>query len=477
MGHFPAHQTGPVAPKGKGRGKANPANISGGLASDSVARAETGQPEKGLALVLETKKGEGLKAWSSRGQDLMIDVFHNGVHAETRHCSSKMDFSQPLVFSGTRIRYLVEKAWTFQAAQGQILSDVGKVPRDIALDRWRAIGDSLAGEAESFGRRENGQVPPVADYLFALAAAPYPEKLADLQELGQARFGVIDVVLTLGNADRLPRSATYLQRAAKRPDPGYPHSTFLPSGNCVSKYFPENGLVRHLIFLLMRDDVDNTGTERPVAKAMGKRNQAGSAGAGKAPQKQQDETQGPGEGQPAALGSHEATHGSLRATYDDATMTMEDLEREIQAEEDLAAEGEFESTLRYLRSAPSCVRPIRPFRVSRAVRRADLPTRTASARAFDGEGYRLGRGVRGRIHRYNRRAVGRHFHPTRTHLHQHHRRLKRGLRRHSTEQKGNGQTRTSAQQPDIRHGFSRAKTKAPPWSRPHQPARAQEPDG
>ncbi|KAI9660747.1 MAG: hypothetical protein M1831_003439 [Alyxoria varia] len=336
----------PVSYKGKGKAPAPPATpkkLTLKMGSTSAAgpsfeppksQTKNEHPEKALALVLEVKKEDLTKPPFSYKQDLMIDVFYNGVHAGTKVHARHLATNEYFVFSGTKISHLIEKAWTFNPGQEEIISSVEKTPREIAIQRFRAIAESLKEEARSYGGKNDGEVPPLADYLFSLAAIPLPEKIADLQQLGQPRFGVVDIVLTLGNADKLPQSAPYLQRAQKHPDPLYHTLTLLP--------FSESGK-----------------SDNPPAKGKGKSKQPKTAGGEREPQELEEETQGSSEQQPT-YGSHEQqqpepsqllpSHGSFRATYSDTDMTMEDLEREIQTRADRMEAFGFDSTLVDLRN-------------------------------------------------------------------------------------------------------------------------------
>ena len=140
-------------------------------------------------------------------QDIKINVYLNGfftesimIHARESKCAERRSF----YFTGRRIAFLMERPWVIvppgQQADGSLRGLKRGKPgeRDGPAERWDKIGVVLLNEADRMGVDTEGKRPPVGAYLKALGELPAPHGIQDLLRHGRAKFGVIDVVISVG---------------------------------------------------------------------------------------------------------------------------------------------------------------------------------------------------------------------------------------------------------------------------------------
>ncbi|KAI4684962.1 uncharacterized protein J4E88_004404 [Alternaria novae-zelandiae] len=158
---------------------------------------------------------------------LKIEVFFNGTLAACLAMpnydgkSGSKDHHQ--VFAGTRVDFLAERPWIILppgvAADGNTAKN--NTPPSVE-QRWQHIGQALQAEARERGTDEQGNIPPTADFLHALATTQMPEQVYTMQRPGGKTFGVIDVVITSGEGRKLTSGVGYLKTPKRMIDESYP---------------------------------------------------------------------------------------------------------------------------------------------------------------------------------------------------------------------------------------------------------------
>ncbi|KAI4916539.1 hypothetical protein J4E85_010194 [Alternaria conjuncta] len=158
---------------------------------------------------------------------LKIEVFFNGTLAACLAMpnydgkSGSKDHHQ--VFAGTRVDFLAERPWIILppgvAADGSTAKN--NTPPSVE-QRWQHIGQALQAEARERGTDEQGNIPPTAEFLNALATTQMPEQVYTMQRPGGKTFGVIDVVITSGEGRKLTSGVGYLKAPKRMIDESYP---------------------------------------------------------------------------------------------------------------------------------------------------------------------------------------------------------------------------------------------------------------
>ncbi|OCK84560.1 hypothetical protein K432DRAFT_115944 [Lepidopterella palustris CBS 459.81] len=162
-------------------------------------------------------------------RDLKIDVLFNGVLANSNFISNRernnlQNRSLSQLFAGSRMHYLKERPWVIlppgQEADGSLRGlKRSKAAGVGAQERWDQIGASLMAEADGRGFDKYGERPPTGDYFQSLAELRMPEIVENLQKPGGPKFGVIDVVISVGEGKKLLGSAQYLKEPTRLGDP------------------------------------------------------------------------------------------------------------------------------------------------------------------------------------------------------------------------------------------------------------------
>ena len=80
-----------------------------------------------------------------------------------------------------------------------------------ASPRWEAISQMLEAEAGSMGGGEDGGYPVLGEYLSSLVKLQMPPEVEEMQRVGGANFGVIDVIIITGKGHKDGANGTMLQ--------------------------------------------------------------------------------------------------------------------------------------------------------------------------------------------------------------------------------------------------------------------------
>jgi len=153
-------------------------------------------------------------------EDLKIEVFFNGTMTGCAYVSQRDKSSSnalTLRFSGRRTNRVLERAWIY----GELTSAVGEdkeVVEARRLKRWIDICAALRTEADTVGFDGEGLRPPSGDVLEGLANMPLPEPAMGSCGAVGARFGVIDLLITLGDGKKFGTAEGYLTNPRRLED-------------------------------------------------------------------------------------------------------------------------------------------------------------------------------------------------------------------------------------------------------------------
>jgi hypothetical protein len=127
------------------------------------------------------------------------------------------------VFAGYRVDYLAERPWVILPSQIKENGIPSKAQSWASTDeRWSDICEALSREADDRGSNVQGQVPPSAEFLKALATMPMPEQVKSMQKPGGKKFGIVDVVITAGGGKKLTTGTCYLRAPQRFFDENFP---------------------------------------------------------------------------------------------------------------------------------------------------------------------------------------------------------------------------------------------------------------
>lgn len=122
---------------------------------------------------------------------------------------------QIIRFSGRRIARLLEKPWVYVPPGQNPDKSIREHKRTRganagALPRWEAISQMLESEAGRMGGDEDSGHPVLGEYLSSLAKLQMPLEVEEMQKVGGARFGVIDVIIITGKGHKDGATGTML---------------------------------------------------------------------------------------------------------------------------------------------------------------------------------------------------------------------------------------------------------------------------
>lgn len=80
-----------------------------------------------------------------------------------------------------------------------------------AEQRWKEVSRALMNEAHALGLNEKERRPPSGEFLEHLADMKMPAEVRDMQSVSGHKYGVIDVVMTLGKGRKYPTSFGFLR--------------------------------------------------------------------------------------------------------------------------------------------------------------------------------------------------------------------------------------------------------------------------
>ncbi|KAJ4357603.1 uncharacterized protein N0V89_002179 [Didymosphaeria variabile] len=183
------------------------------------------QEPKALVLhVMLTDKTFFHDPLDKRPQHLKIDVLFNGqlsssvlIHTGDIRSGAK---SLNQIFAGTRIDYMAERPWILHPSQSDIDSGCSSPSStgNDAHDRWAEICKALMNEADQRGVNVDGERPPTAAYFRDLASMQMPDMIKDMQRSGGRRFGVIDMIITVGTGKKTMNNVVYLKAPTRLAD-------------------------------------------------------------------------------------------------------------------------------------------------------------------------------------------------------------------------------------------------------------------
>ena len=199
-----------------------------GFAHDSPSQSSYADSNRQQALALHVKLSEKSFGASCKTRShLKIEVLFNG---QLSACSNNPgpgagygDQYLTHLFAGYRIDHLAERPWVLLPPN--ITADGGTRSSRVSItssERWDELSAAILTEARDRGTDQNGDPPPSARFLHALASAPPPPCIVNLQKPGGKTFGVVDVIITAGNGKKPFANGTrYLKRPQKLSDPSY----------------------------------------------------------------------------------------------------------------------------------------------------------------------------------------------------------------------------------------------------------------
>jgi hypothetical protein len=160
---------------------------------------------------------------------LKIDTFFNGQLSSCLfvppHDIRSGAKSLHQVFAGYRSDYLVERPWVILSPQKNADGSPRK-SKGICLpeDRWNGICEALVRESEARNMDKDGNIPPSAEFLKALATMQMPDQVKGMQRAGSRAFGVVDVVITAGDGRKVTSGAGYLKAPQRLMDENFPET-------------------------------------------------------------------------------------------------------------------------------------------------------------------------------------------------------------------------------------------------------------
>ncbi|KAH0543013.1 hypothetical protein FGG08_002621 [Glutinoglossum americanum] len=164
-------------------------------------------------------------------QDVKVDIFFNGEFTASRVIPARHREAGwgrvSEVFSGRRVTLRQERVWVL-VPPGQNAHSKLREPKRAkkalhpAAERWAEIGKALQEESDRWGQNIWGERSCVGEYLEYLAkSVELPKGLEEMQKSGGQKFGVIDVVVCLGNVGK--RDTLYLRAPERSTDPRFPN--------------------------------------------------------------------------------------------------------------------------------------------------------------------------------------------------------------------------------------------------------------
>ncbi|KAF1944706.1 hypothetical protein EJ02DRAFT_85818 [Clathrospora elynae] len=182
---------------------------------------------KALVLHINLSDKSFVSGLRNHKTSLKIDVLFNGqlsgcLFMPTHDVRSGVK-SHHQVFAGTRVDYLAERPWIIippgVAADGTARKSKKTFPVE---HRWQLLCQALQKEASERGIDEEGEVPPTAQFLSALAGMRMPDQVRGMQKSNGMQFGVIDVVITAGEGRKITSGKTYLKAPQRLADRNFP---------------------------------------------------------------------------------------------------------------------------------------------------------------------------------------------------------------------------------------------------------------
>lgn len=126
--------------------------------------------------------------------------------------------------AGKRIARLAEKAWLLERRPhpGNSATEIAQDP-DVAANtrRWNEVNRALHAEAAKRPYNKDNIRSPSGDFLTSLASYAVPESVANIQSSSTQSFGILDVVISIGEGRKLSTAYGYLKSPQTLKDPEY----------------------------------------------------------------------------------------------------------------------------------------------------------------------------------------------------------------------------------------------------------------
>ncbi|KAF2493910.1 hypothetical protein BU16DRAFT_528101 [Lophium mytilinum] len=165
-------------------------------------------------------------------RDIKIDVFFNGVFANSGFIPGRDRYiynrGTSALFSGERFHLLMERPWIIvppgQEADGSLRGTIKKskaLSCITAEERWNQIGAALLAEADILGYDKRGDRPPSGNFLESLANMKMPGAVDAMQKPAGPKFGVIDVIISVGQGNKHSHTAPYIKEPTRPKDDNF----------------------------------------------------------------------------------------------------------------------------------------------------------------------------------------------------------------------------------------------------------------
>ncbi|KAF1914116.1 hypothetical protein BDU57DRAFT_454735 [Ampelomyces quisqualis] len=116
------------------------------------------------------------------------------------------------VFAGYRTDYLAERPWVILPPRVCADGSFARTEDSTAPEtRWKDICQALSQEANARGSDRQGNLPPSATFLRALADMEMPHQTKAMHKPNIKSFGVIDVLITAGHGRKVTSGKGYLK--------------------------------------------------------------------------------------------------------------------------------------------------------------------------------------------------------------------------------------------------------------------------
>ncbi|KAJ4309673.1 hypothetical protein N0V94_008823 [Neodidymelliopsis sp. IMI 364377] len=194
---------------------------------ENLPRHQTTGDNSPQALALHVKLSDKafVSGFTSKTH-LKIEVLFNGqlsacslIHTNDVRSGAK---SLHQVFAGYRLDFLAERPWVLLPPFTNADGGARLFHKTISSEqRWEQINAALLEETKDRGTSKDGERPPSAVFLHALANMQMPECVKHLQKPGGRKFGIVDVVITAGTGSKLTTGTSYLKRPQRLRDPSF----------------------------------------------------------------------------------------------------------------------------------------------------------------------------------------------------------------------------------------------------------------
>ncbi|CAI9630284.1 unnamed protein product [Alternaria burnsii] len=204
--------------------------------TEATTDAASLREPKALALHVHLSDKTYVSGLYNQRTSLKIEVFFNGTLSAClfipTHDVRSGAKGNHQVFAGTRIDFLAERPWVILSPEVAADGNTRKNTTLVSVEqRWLHLCQALQIEARERGQDEEGNRPPTADFLCALATMQMPDQVRNMQRPGGKTFGIIDVIITAGEGRKLTSGVGYLKAPKRMVDGSYP---FVPDADSTT---------------------------------------------------------------------------------------------------------------------------------------------------------------------------------------------------------------------------------------------------